>query len=150
VSVVVNEGMACGVLTTDRNTPPPVVNHPIGEEIGCSMGQNGQSDARPSADRGAREHEIDRLLAAETGVHARQAALLFERRADRGWRAVAALGVAGHFALDLLVAHLDVFAPRDLVEHERRRDAVARDRALALAERVPVDAGLPRVDLLID
>ena len=43
-----------------------------------------------------------------------------------------------------------MLAPRDLVEHDRAGDRFARGVALALAERLPVDAGLPRVDVLVD
>ena len=45
---------------------------------------------------------------------------------------------------------VELLAPRDLVEHDRARHRLARRSALALAERLPVDPRLPRIDALID
>ena len=44
----------------------------------------------------------------------------------------------------------DLLAPRHLVEHQRAADRFGRRLALPLAELLPVDVGLHRVDLLID
>src|SRR4029077_8826850 len=110
----------------------------------------GLFSARRRADGRAGQDEVDGLLAAESGGDTRQPALFLQRRPDSGRRPARPFRVALDLTIDLVARHLNPLTPRDLLAHERRRDAVARHLALALAERVPVDAGGARIDVLVD
>ena len=104
-----------------------------------------------SCDCSTRHHEVNRLLPPQPRVDARQTAFLLERRAHRRRRPARPLRVAPDLARRP--------RPRSTSSCSRRatssstsaaRHRLARHLALALAERVPVDARLPRVDVLID
>src|SRR5262249_623467 len=102
-----------------------------------------------SGDRRARQQKLDRLLASNPRRDARQSLFLFERRANGGRRAPRALRVPSDLLLDLIRTCVGLLLPRELVEIERARCAFRRGVALALAERLPVDARLAGVDALI-
>src|SRR5713101_6445868 len=93
--------------------------------------------------------EVNRLLPTQSRRHPRKSAFLFKRRTHGGRRAARALGVAADLLLDLVRRGVDVLAPRHFVEINRARHRLLRHLALALAEGLPVDAGLTRVDVLL-
>src|SRR4051794_8332083 len=95
---------------------PAIVQHAI-VPARCDAGDaaavkssGGGPRRRSRRDIRAPEDELDRFLAAQSGRYPREAAFLLERRADGGRRAAGPLGVPRHFALDLVVADLDVLA----------------------------------------
>src|SRR5690348_4761260 len=101
-------------------------------------------------DCSTREQEINAPLPAQPRVQAPDAPLLLQPRADRRRRAAGALGKPGNLRLHLVGRHGQPLAPRDFVEHERSADRLRRRVSLTLAELLPVDVRLHRIDLLVD
>src|SRR5688572_20993499 len=102
-----------------------------------------------SRNSSTRHEEVNRLLTAQTRVDARHPAFFFQPRAHGRRCASGPFPEAGDLALHLFPGHLQPLAPGHFVESERAGDGFARRLALALAERVPVDAGLAGIDLLL-
>src|SRR4029078_1233616 len=100
---------------------------------------------KSAGDSCARQQELDGLLAPDSRRDARKPLFFLERSANGGRRSPGALRVAGGFLVELIRRRVKTLLRRQLVEVERARRGFNGSVALALPERLPVDARLPRI-----